>query len=344
MAVIPLMSRPVSADKVQDALNELINEINANLGGAIPSNVTITGGTIDGTVIGSNSPAAGTFTTLTADTGTIDGDTIVTATANQSLSNKILIDPVIMGGIVDASLIQGIAVSATAPTLNQTLIYNGTQYVPADQGTDFSFNVTSFSDAVGSPVEISTGVWKAIGALSFSATYFGTVTGATVSMTGAGNTWAPNSLTLTNSFLGPTATTQVINYPGVDGTITFSLAATGVTGSSSASISHAFYNRAYWGVSAKVSGYTAADVTGLAHNALQGQKATVFTVTPSASQYIIYAYPSRYGTALFTVSGFTGGFQPPETVSVTNGSGYTEDYYVYRSTNLNLGTTTVSVS
>lgn len=308
------------------------------------SNVDITSGTINGTTIGNIDPAAGSFTALHATSGSIAGDVIITANAVQSLLNKTLINPVITGGTINASSIQGTPVSATPPTLNQVLIFNGANYVPAAQGSSFTFSVTSFSDGVGGAVEIGTGTWEAIGALSFTATYFGSVTGATVSMSGAGNAWSPNSLTMTGSFLGPTATTQVVAYPAVDGVISFSLAATDGSNPSGAVINHGFYNRAYYGTSTIVSGYTAGNVTGLANNPLQGGKSTTFTVNPSAGQYIIYAFPTRYGTASFTVNGFTGGFQPPETVGITNGSGYTENYYVYRSTNSGLGSTTVSVS
>jgi hypothetical protein len=97
-------------------------------------------------------------------------------------------------------------------------------------------------------------------------------------------------------------------------------------------------------VSTVASGYTEANVEGLANSELSNSRAKTFTVAPGASDYIIYAYRTALGTATFTVGGFTGGFQSPETVSITNASGYTENYYVYRSTLTNLGSTTVVVS
>ena len=54
----------------------------------ISSDLDINGGTIDGTVIGGTTPAAGTFTTLTANTSvTIDGVTITDNTISASRSN-----------------------------------------------------------------------------------------------------------------------------------------------------------------------------------------------------------------------------------------------------------------
>ena len=59
---------------------------------------------------------------------------------------------------------------------------------------------------------------------------------------------------------------------------------------------------------------------------------------------MVYALPTRLGTVTFTVGGFTGGFEAPETLSITNVNGYAENYYVYRSTNKNLGTVSVVVA
>jgi hypothetical protein len=37
------------------------------------------------------------------------------------------------------------------------------------------------------------------------------------------------------------------------------------------------------------------------------------------------------------MGGFQGGFEEPLVIPVTNGSGVTEDYYLYRSTNSGIG-------
>lgn len=108
------------------------------------------------------------------------------------------------------------------------------------------------------------------------------------------------------------------------------------------SVSITFCNGIYYGVGSVESGFTSAFVTGLAKR-LQTAKAYDFTVEP-AGQYIYYAVPKRLGTVSFKVGGFEGGFESPETVSVTNSSNYTEDYYVYRSTNKITGSTSVDVT
>lgn len=102
-------------------------------------------------------------------------------------------------------------------------------------------------------------------------------------------------------------------------------------------------NSIYWGQLTKTDSYTGSDVTSLASNAASNSKGRTITETVVDPFYIIYALPVRLGTVTFFVGGFEGGFMPPETVSVTNVNGYSENYYVYRSTNKGLGLTTVVV-
>lgn len=77
---------------------------------------------------------------------------------------------------------------------------------------------------------------------------------------------------------------------------------------------------------------------------LQSSRGKTFTVTAGAGQYIWYALPVTYGACKFNVGGFDGGFSLAETISFTNDVGHTENYYVYKSDNANLGTQTVKVS
>ena len=61
-------------------------------------------------------------------------------------------------------------------------------------------------------------------------------------------------------------------------------------------------------------------------------------------QYIFYCVPASFGSCSFKVGGFEGGFNKVDTIQFTNASGYTESYDIYKSTNSNLGNTTVVVS
>ena len=162
-------------------------------------------------------------------------------------------------------------------------------------------------------------------------------------------TWAinktPKTLTLDGATLNVSTTSKTLSGLALtwDNNKTWNLVATDdreATSTKSTSIT--FCNGIYYGVGTTASGFDSAFVTGLSKR-LQTAKAYDFTVSPNA-QYIYYAIPTRLGTVSFKVGGFEGGFEAPVTVSITNSSNYTENYYVYRSTNKITGSTTVDVT
>lgn len=169
-----------------------------------------------------------------------------------------------------------------------------------------------------------------------------TVTGVTLS-------WAtnktPTTLTLDGASLDVGTTSKTLSGLSItwNNNKTWKLIATDTRNATAEkTVSITFCNNIYYGVGSVENGFDNAFVTGLTKR-LQTAKAYDFTVNPSA-QYIYYAVPTRLGAVTFKVGGFEGGFEAPETVSVTNGSGYTENYYVYRSTNKITGSTTVDVT
>lgn len=103
-----------------------------------------------------------------------------------------------------------------------------------------------------------------------------------------------------------------------------------------------FLNGVYWGVMYP-GGEVNASIKALEHKELRSSHKSSFTVTAGENAHIAYCVPKRFGTRKFRIGGFEGGFESPLSVSFTNASGYTEDYYVYLSTHANLGTTTVEV-
>lgn len=103
-----------------------------------------------------------------------------------------------------------------------------------------------------------------------------------------------------------------------------------------------FRNKRYWDAAPIPGSINSAFILSLSHNELNESKSKTFTVDAGTDEYIWFIYPKRSGIATFWVGGFEGGFEAPITVSFTNSSTYTEDYYVYRSTNPNLGSTTVT--
>lgn len=146
-AGIPRVVTPCPGSSVQDQINYLINQINGFLSGLNPEQVDITGGTIDGTVIGATVPAAGTFTTLAATSGTIGGDTITTNTASQTLTNKALTSPAITGGtmtgaVVNNTIIGLTTAAAAAFTTLQATTLNSAGVVTTDASGNFATNST----------------------------------------------------------------------------------------------------------------------------------------------------------------------------------------------------------
>jgi hypothetical protein len=256
----------------------------------------------------------------------------VTAVDNSTMSRT---DVIINGSTGTGG---GLVVTGT-PQINYEVVWNGSGAVWAAEGTSFSFGINSFSDSQPGTIEEGVGVWKSTGNISFTASYNnGPATGGYVSFGGWSN------LTLTNTFQGPTVTVANTNFPSVGGTVVFTLNATNGTSSPTATITHTFNNDRYYGVSTLQSGWTSGQVLAFGTNDLVNSIPNTFTVNPGAGQYIVNAYPSRLGTSSYSVGGFSGGFNSPQTVSVTNASGFTENYYVYSSVNSNLGSTTVVVT
>lgn len=104
-----------------------------------------------------------------------------------------------------------------------------------------------------------------------------------------------------------------------------------------------FQNGVYYGVSEIPEEVNNTFILSLSRS-LQGSRTKTFSTTSTEGQYVWYAFPSRYGTPVFNVGGFDGGFTKAASISFTNASGYTEEYAVYRSDNSNLGTKTIKVT
>ncbi len=101
-------------------------------------------------------------------------------------------------------------------------------------------------------------------------------------------------------------------------------------------------NYLYYGKTTKTGTFLESDIEGLANSEITNDNTQTWdSVTTGSGEYMLFAFPKRLGTVTFWIGGFEGGFESPETVSVTNSNGWTEDYYAWRSTNANLGATVV---
>lgn len=124
---------------------------------------------------------------------------------------------------------------------------------------------------------------------------------------------------------------------------TFTLSVSDGKNTANANKSINFYNKKYYGVATKQSEYDSSFILRLNGSLVNGRTGN-FTVNAVEGQYIYFAIPTSFGTPTFTIGGFSGGFDLVDTIDFTNASGYTTKYNIYRSTNANLGNTTVVVS
>lgn len=158
-------------------------------------------------------------------------------------------------------------------------------------------------------------------------------------------TWSYNKSIVSQSFAGVTLDSNIRIYTytkGIYNNVTLTLTANDGKNNCSRNISFTYANRIFYGVSDTTT-YNVNLLKSLS-NTLSNNRNRSFTVNPINNQHIIYAIPSRLGECKFSVNGFEGGFQKVSTIKYTNSQNYTEDYYIYRSDNPNLGKTTVVVN
>lgn len=97
----------------------------------------------------------------------------------------------------------------------------------------------------------------------------------------------------------------------------------------------------FWGVGA-AGGNSSGFISGLANTALLPNRAFTFVDSPEASEKLYWCQPVLYGTPTFAMDGIDGGFFLRATVSFTHAGG-TENYAIWESDNLGLGTTEITV-
>lgn len=132
------------------------------------------------------------------------------------------------------------------------------------------------------------------------------------------------------------------SYSNVSSSATYTLTATSTLDlTTSKSVSITFANGIYYGASSSTN-YDSGLIKSLTKE-LSTNKSRTITVNASSGEYIYYCVPTRLGECSFNVNGFGGGFYKVATVSFTNDFNYTENYFIYKSTNSNLGNTTVVV-
>lgn len=173
----------------------------------------------------------------------------------------------------------------------------------------------------------------------------GTTVEKGTTLSNVGFRWTYNKSVVSQAFNGVNLDSSIRNYTftgSFNSNKTFTLSANDGEKNFSKSISFNFLNGRYWGVS-QATDYDSAFILSLSKE-LSSSRAKTFTVNCGEGQHIFYCIPTSFGTPTFTVGGFSGGFNKVNTLQFTNSSGFTESYDVWKSTNSNLGNTTVVVS
>ena len=158
-----------------------------------------------------------------------------------------------------------------------------------------------------------------------------------------GTNKTPVSVTVEGESVSPDTTSKELTGLSITAEKEFTVVAADSRGSQTATAVMRFCNGVYTGAAAAPAAVDGTFIRTLTKK-LQSYKTRTFTVNAAAGQYIWYACPADYGTPVFNVGGFDGGFSKVDTLDYTNPSGHTESYQVWRSDNAGLGQTTVEVS
>ncbi|MHA1303625.1 MAG: hypothetical protein ACTSPI_07990 [Candidatus Heimdallarchaeaceae archaeon] len=264
----------------------------------------------------------------------------------------------LLEGDVSANDLTDVDTATDPPETNEVLKWNGSKWVPAVYNATFEFSIASFTDNESTTQLIGSGTWKGVGALNFNATYNnGPPTSASIALSSNGGVSWGSNLVLSDPYTSASSTESTA-YPGSkDQYIRFQLLAT-KSAESDSQYESAIYFRNYirWGASTKTSGFTEADVEGLDGSVISNDQTRSVSINSGAGQYLVFAFPSSYtsipdgsdyetdGGTGFKFNNIACAFSSPETVSITNTAGYTENYKVYASTNANLGNHTLVTS
>lgn len=259
------------------------------------------------------------------------------------------------GGVSSMDDLSDADTTTDAPALSEVLKWDGSNWVPAEYDYEFAFSIASFSDGISDTSQlIGSGTWKAIGAITFTATYNNPPGGMTaeVAMSGANNSWGGN-LSMT-PVEGPEDSTEIVEYPTTTGgTVVFTLhqSVDGTTDTESVS----FNNTMRYGNSALTQGnQTEGSLEALTEvgGPNESRSQTISNI-PTTANYLVFGYADRlsdvqqvrrnhdglgYVTASFnsvrtTVAPSVQG----GVASVDNSAGYSETFACITATDTGLG-------
>ena len=317
-------------------------DVTMNNGLIVTNNITA-----NGNIVGDNSTTISGINTITSTNygGNISGSSTST-------------------GSFGIASIDGHDLKPSGIARDQVLKWNGNQFVAANFDDTFVFTIADFDmNFSSSPQLIGSGIWKAIGALTFTATYNnGPPDGYNGSSEGAPRiqTLVNNSVSgsdmfpLSSSFASGTNTIP-INYPAnTNHDIRFRLHASAGSDTDSDFTDQRIYFRNYfvYNDSSKNNGFTNSDITSLAsaNSIVTNDTTRTISVSLGNTNYLAFAHRTgdtnvnqvRCGTGNNILSvamdrtDATTITPLRETVSHTNTAGKTENFFVYASKEQNI--------
>lgn len=185
--------------------------------------------------------------------------------------------------------------STDPPVLNEVLRWDGSVYRPSLEGETFTFSIDSFSDGIADTNQlIGAGTWKAIGAITFTASYSNAPGGMTaeVAMSGATNSWSGN-LSI-DPVTGPEPNTEIVEYPASPGgSVTFTLSQSADASTDQESVQ--FNNTMRYGNSALTQGnQTEASIEALAEVGGPSESRTqTINNIPTTANKLVFSYADR---------------------------------------------------
>ena len=251
-----------------------------------------------------------------------------------------------------------ISASAATSQTNYILMYNGTSFIPVPQGTSFQFGIDSFTvSGIGSSIQqIGSGVWKAVGELTFNASYnAGPPTEASISLQDG---LSGDGFSLGTSPFENTTNPNAINYPTSVGEnqVGFRLSATKSIESASNDQNNLvdFRNFRAWGSLTNNTSLVASNITTLSQsnaelstNAIKDE----YTFTVDSGKHFAYTYRDAFTDPAMVYCGtnlnkITVAMNPSDATAATpattqvsnyqNGNGFQENYRIIASKNTNI--------
>ncbi len=274
------------------------------------------------------------------------------------------------GGSESIDDLSDVDTSTTAPSTNDVLKWDGSNWVPAVYNATFTFSVNyNRLDVPDSGTQtwllvlIGSGQWQS--SIVHEVGYNNGPSGAfasapTIARTGHSITGATGGYPLTTTSNGTVATSTALNYPSALSTtygyaqVRFTVTAThsGTTDSNGPFFNVYFRNKKFFGPQA-ASSLTSTQIISLSdsdwmkstNSNLSADAYTQAQVNITCSnQYVYYCYPSRIsGTPVFKINGFGTTFTSLSDVDVTNSAGFEESFKVWQSPQVYNGSLTLVV-